>query len=754
MPAVARITARVTRPRATSGSKKRTIHAPPLSAMQDRRVATLLASSQVVPPHLWFAHRHSLRDHGRPEGAAMNARVPATLPSPDLGRVALVSVAHTARPSGQHQPAGSATAESRLQSLLLAGAHALYMEGNLQESRDWFDRAYRLAENEHDDVAQAIAAIGFSGLWVHEHRSATAAALTELRLNKALSIVEPESALSARIEARLAAEADYQEGGFERVFTTVEKARRNGDPLALAEALSLAHHCVMGPHQAPLRAPIVRELIQTSLRTRRRSDILVSLLWRTTNLFLAGDPHAERSLQDLRTQIQDQGHAAVGFVVKAMDVMRTIRAGDLDRAAQRAAACAQDGQSVGDVDATGWYGAHMIALHWYRGDIDQLVPSLLELVNSPTLSPVDNSHLAALAVAAATAGDDRLARGSLARLEGGGWSGLPMTSSWMATMYGVIESAHLLGDERIAEYAYAALLPFRRLPIMASMGVACFGSVEHALGVASLTLGEVDRAAAHFEAAIHGNQSLQHWPAAALSRMRLAEALWLRDGPADRVDAEREIAAFHQEAERMGMQPPASAARIGTARLDGGRAERLPPPLQCTRSGLHWELRTGERTILMEDSKGMSYLASLIANPGFEIPAAELAAGPGFADQMPNSSTGPSSAQPLLDEAAKRAYRQRLLDLDAAIAEFEQLNDVVRAERARDERSWLIEELEAVTGLGGRIRRFTDGAERARISVGKAIRRALTQIEATDPVIGNHLRSNVRTGMRCCYLPR
>ncbi|MFC7247515.1 hypothetical protein ACFQO7_34065 [Catellatospora aurea] len=683
----------------------------------------------------------------------MSARVPATRTGFDRSRASLVSMSHPARSHGPQL--APVSAETRLQALLVAGAQALYVEGNLVASRDWFDRAYRLAESVHDDTAQAIAAIGFSGLWVHEHRIATAAALTELRLVKALSLMDPESSLSVRIQARLAAEADYREGGFERVFAAVDKARRSGDPIALAEVLSLAHHCVMGPHQARLRDPIVRELLHAGLRTSRRADVLVGLLWRTVNLFLSGDQHAERSLRDLRAQIEDQNHAAVAFVVDAMDVMRTIRSGELDRAAELAVACAQHGQAVGDVDATGWHGAHMIALHWYRGDIADLVPALLDLANSPTLSAVDNSHLAALAVAAAMAGDHRLARGSLARLEGENWSQLPMTSSWMATMYGAVEAAHLLGDQRIAACLYESLLPFRRLPIMASMGVACFGSVEHALGVASLTVGEVHRAVAHFEAAVHGNQSLQHWPAAAVSRMRLAEALCLRDGPGDLATAQEELVAFRKEAARMNMTPPPPAmARLDMAFGGSRPAESRSAMLMCTRSGLHWELRSGDRTILMEDSKGMTYLASLIANPGFEIAASDLAAGPGYATQGANTAASSSSAQPVLDEAAKRAYRQRLLDLDTAIEEFEQMNDVVRAERARDERSWLIDELAAATGFGGRTRKFADGAERARISVGKAIRRALTQITAADPEIGNHLRSNVRTGMRCCYLPR
>ncbi|WP_410676041.1 hypothetical protein [Amycolatopsis sp. cmx-4-68] len=42
---------------------------------------------------------------------------------------------------------------------------------------------------------------------------------------------------------------------------------------------------------------------------------------------------------------------------------------------------------------------------------------------------------------------------------------------------------------------------------------------------------------------------------------------------------------------------------------------------------------------------------------------------------------------------------------------------------------------------------------KARIAVGKAIRRALTRIAAADAVIGDVLCDGVRTGARCGYHP-
>jgi hypothetical protein len=154
---------------------------------------------------------------------------------------------------------------------------------------------------------------------------------------------------------------------------------------------------------------------------------------------------------------------------------------------------------------------------------------------------------------------------------------------------------------------------------------------------------------------------------------------------------------------------------------------------------------------VVEHSIGMLYLSTLLANPGHEIPAVDLAAAPGLGGLTEDRGAG--SSQPVLDEVALRGYRQRLSQLAGEIERYEARDESGRAAELRTERDWLIGELAAATGLGGRPRRFTDSAERARIAVGKAIRRALDRIRLADPVLGEELRAAVQTGTRCCYRP-
>jgi hypothetical protein len=126
-------------------------------------------------------------------------------------------------------------------------------------------------------------------------------------------------------------------------------------------------------------------------------------------------------------------------------------------------------------------------------------------------------------------------------------------------MHGVVEGAHLLGDAHLAARAYALLLPHANRPMIGSLGVVCFGSVHHALGVASLTTNDPGRAVEHLRAAIRQNLALAHWPAVITSRRRLAEALIRRGEPGDAAGAERELSTAAHEARTRGIAVPGDA---------------------------------------------------------------------------------------------------------------------------------------------------------------------------------------------------
>ena len=80
-------------------------------------------------------------------------------------------------------------------------------------------------------------------------------------------------------------------------------------------------------------------------------------------------------------------------------------------------------------------------------------------------------------------------------------------------------------------------------------------------------------------------------------------------------------------------------------------------------------------------------------------------------------------------------------------------NDGERAAQAEVERDLLLGELSRAVGLRGRDRPVGSASERARASVTRAIRGAVTRIGEHHASLGTHLDRAVRTGTFCAYLP-
>jgi len=128
-----------------------------------------------------------------------------------------------------------------LKAALADGVRAQHEAGDLQASRDSFERAYRLAERAGDAESMALAALGLAGLWVAERRTVTSTVLLEARLQHVLALLDPRSALALRVRTRLAGEADYARGTHAAVLAALDEVRAAGDPELLAEALRIAH---------------------------------------------------------------------------------------------------------------------------------------------------------------------------------------------------------------------------------------------------------------------------------------------------------------------------------------------------------------------------------------------------------------------------------------------------------------------------------------------------------------------------------
>ena len=343
--------------------------------------------------------------------------------------------------------------------------------GRLREAREQFWSEHGAANDANDVIGSAEAALGLGGLWVHEHRSTFERARVLAAQRAALADIDESSALAARLRVRLAAERAFESGDGSIVMAELANARAHDDPIVAAEAVSLAHHCLLGPHFAAERAALAGELLALAAATGRPTDHLMGLVWRTCNGILAGDDRARRSLGELRRALEVEPCDALAFVVAAWEVMLTIRAGRLRDAEHLAEGCLRLGTDAGDVDAANWYGAQLIAIRWAQGRVGELLGLVDELDQSGTVPELGGVSTAALAVVAASAGDELTARSALARLGAGRLGRLPRGSVWLVTMAAVCDAANALADAEAASEAYELLVPFADLPVLVGLGV-------------------------------------------------------------------------------------------------------------------------------------------------------------------------------------------------------------------------------------------------------------------------------------------
>ena len=366
-------------------------------------------------------------------------------------------------------------------------------------------------------------------------------------------------------------------------------------------------------------------------------------------------------------------------------------------------------------------------------------------------------HAAALLQLDAAHGATEQARGRLDELADRGLGTLHPDMVYVWTLTELARGCVTLGAAEHAPRLYQALAPYAGRAAVAAGAVMCSGSTDHYLAGLAALEGDIAAADRHYRVAISCHRRLGARPMLAHSLHGHALLLGQRGGAADGPAAAAALAEARAIAAGCGMTR--LLAVIDTA----GEADHPGPGgLTLAREDAFWVVAyAGERT-RMTDSLGLRYLDLLVRQPGRELTAVELVrlaaagpAGPGparaSADGLHEATGAP--ADDVLDSRARAAYRQRLTDLDAELAEAQEWNDTERASRIRAEKDFLIRELAAATGLGGRSRQLGSESERARLNVTRAIRTAITRIREHAPGAAAHLDRAVRTGTRCSYSP-
>lgn len=299
---------------------------------------------------------------------------------------------------------------------------------------------------------------------------------------------------------------------------------------------------------------------------------------------------------------------------------------------------------------------------------------------------------------------------------------------------------------------------------------AVLGSADRLLGRLAHACGDLERAAAHFERALRLEQDAGAHACLARTLHDFSLLLVERGSAGDLARASRAFADATRLAAERGMRRLAeqtlrtAAAHVATpaarATDDPDREtrdaprERTPSSMGSTfrLEGEYWTLAFDGRVARVRHLRGLSYLAVLLASPHRAIPALDLvtAAEP---DEDRTYMHAPldhgelsvgGDAGELLDPEARRAYARRLRELDEELEDAARRDaDLGRTERLHIESEMLRRELSRAFSLSGR----------ARVSVTRALRKAISQVERAHGPLGAHLRRAIRTGRTCSYEP-
>jgi hypothetical protein len=511
----------------------------------------------------------------------------------------------------------------------------------------------------------------------------------------------PPGVLRARVRARLAVAASLRAPLPERLEwarTAVVEAEESGDDGALLHTLAAYADMIGGPRHVVERRTVADRMLDLALRLDDADGELLARRFRLVALLEAGDflaADAEVTAFDrLAATTHEPGHLWYPPLWRGMRALLEGRVADAEAFGNQVEAIGARAQSL---NAQMLATTLRYAARWGRPE-EQV--DLVRAVEEYAVELPPDLPQFQLAMTSMYAGiGDVVATARCYRpLADAGFATVPEDAEFLSGLLGAIEAAILLRDRAGAAVLYDLLAPFADVWIVDGIGAACWGIVAEWLG-------------------------------------RLADLLDRRaEAPRFRAQAE---AAYR-----------AAGATGPLRRLTGSDGAAGTERAELRHEGGGWVLAWGGRQTALPDLKGLHDLAVLLSRPGTPVPALRLLAAGAGVELGP-----PTGADEVLDERARAAYRDRLRDLEDEIAEATDDADLGRAERLTDERAFLLRELSAALGLGGRSRRLGDDADRARKAVTMRLRDVVARLDEPLPGLARHLRAALRTGRECCYDP-
>ena len=519
------------------------------------------------------------------------------------------------------------------------------------------------------------------------------------------------SAGRARVLARLSRELLSDPSAAERRRALIDEAvTRADDPATTAYVLDARLHALWDPAATDDRLVIGGQIADLARRAGDAALQRRGLFWRFTALAEIGDLDAAAAALTAYARAGElDGDPEAGVVTLSRQALLAMIRGRFDQAGRLTAEVADAGRRAGLADTARLTASLTGRLASLRGDpvrVDGLADLARRLPG--------HFFEATAARALAESGRRREALLELDRLlpavlagTGPRWIGAVADLALVASMGAPLPATQSL---------YEALLPYAGKLVVWGGANMITGPVDDYLGRLAAHLGRPADAAAHFDRAVDLEERLGALP-------WLAATLTARGRPGDRSRAQDIAAGLGLRRE-----PPAEADRWA-----------------LIRDGVDWVLEAGGETVRLRDLRGVHYLRTLLGVPGQEVAALDLVAGGAGLHVRP--------PDPILDTTARDDFRRRLAQLDALLDEADRTGDTSRAREVTHERAALLTELNRALGRGGRRRRPSAEAERARVNATRALAAVVRRLEAAAPLAAAHLRASLHTGSTFRYQP-
>ena len=423
--------------------------------------------------------------------------------------------------------------EVRRCEVLLAAGGASARAGDTAAAKERFLKAADIAGRLGAETLLARAALGYGGSWLTI--GVVDQALVKLLEQALAALGDEDSALRARVLARLAVELSYAgdaDSSGRKAFVSdqaVEMARRMGDTAVLAAALSARHYAIWDPDHIDERLAVATEIIEVGQAAGDKAKTLRGHHWRLGNLLELGRiEEVDREAESYARLAEELRQPFYRWWTPHMKAMRALLEGRFDDAEILSQEAWETGRRAQERLVTQGLGVQTFWLRRDQGRLEELEEATREFVQQyPAVS-------AWRCVLVYLYGELELAERARAEFEpfaADGFRGLPRDGFWLVAMTMLAEACSYLDDAKAASELHELLAPYANRNAVAGHVSACNGSVSRYLGLLATTLERWEVAARRFEEAMQMHAAMGARPLLARTQADYARMLRLRGAP-------------------------------------------------------------------------------------------------------------------------------------------------------------------------------------------------------------------------------